>query len=119
MSYADKSGPEGLRRYEDNAAFLDGKIHHLAFPDQPSGVAGGRFVAQYDENGLSLQKKLDFAFDVTPARLVTALNTERGICPASEEGLSGLFPEWKKTAWKATSNSWLNGRPHRRFRKLK
>jgi methylthioribose-1-phosphate isomerase len=35
----------------------------------------------------------NFAFDVTPARLVTALITERGICPASREGLSGLFPE--------------------------
>lgn len=33
------------------------------------------------------------AFDVTPARLVTGLITERGICDASEAGLSGLFPE--------------------------
>src|SRR6266849_427476 len=35
----------------------------------------------------------NFAFDVTPARLVTALITERGVCPASGEGLLGLFPE--------------------------
>ena len=33
------------------------------------------------------------AFDVTPARLVTGLITERGICEASPEGLAGLFPE--------------------------
>ncbi|WP_306046453.1 S-methyl-5-thioribose-1-phosphate isomerase [Nioella sp. MMSF_3534] len=33
------------------------------------------------------------AFDVTPARLVTGLITERGICEASEAGLAGLFPE--------------------------
>jgi methylthioribose-1-phosphate isomerase len=33
------------------------------------------------------------AFDVTPARLVTALVTERGVCAASAEGLLGLFPE--------------------------
>ena len=33
------------------------------------------------------------AFDVTPARLVTGLITERGICDASEAGLTGLFPE--------------------------
>jgi methylthioribose-1-phosphate isomerase len=33
------------------------------------------------------------AFDVTPNRLVTGLITEKGICNASEEGLSGLFPE--------------------------
>jgi methylthioribose-1-phosphate isomerase len=31
------------------------------------------------------------AFDVTPARLVSGLITERGICAASEHGLLGLF----------------------------
>ena len=33
------------------------------------------------------------AFDVTPARLVTGLITERGRCSASTDGLLGLFPE--------------------------
>ena len=33
------------------------------------------------------------AFDVTPARLVTGLITERGVCDASAEGLAELFPE--------------------------
>ena len=33
------------------------------------------------------------AFDVTPARLVTGLITERGICPASTSGLRSLYPE--------------------------
>lgn len=33
------------------------------------------------------------AFDVTPARLVTGLITERGVCDASAAGLAGLFPE--------------------------
>jgi len=33
------------------------------------------------------------AFDVTPARLVTGLITERGMCSASREGLRSLFPE--------------------------
>ena len=32
------------------------------------------------------------AFDVTPARLVTGLITEKGICEASKDGLSRLFP---------------------------
>jgi methylthioribose-1-phosphate isomerase len=32
------------------------------------------------------------AFDVTPARLVTALITERGVCAATPTGLAGLFP---------------------------
>ncbi|NRB50706.1 MAG: S-methyl-5-thioribose-1-phosphate isomerase [Saprospiraceae bacterium] len=36
---------------------------------------------------------LNYGFDVTPARLVTGLITERGICEASEAGLSALFPE--------------------------
>ncbi len=33
------------------------------------------------------------AFDVTPARLVTGLITERGLCDATAPGLQGLFPE--------------------------
>lgn len=33
------------------------------------------------------------AFDVTPARLVTGLITERGVAAASAEGLAGLYPE--------------------------
>jgi methylthioribose-1-phosphate isomerase len=35
----------------------------------------------------------NWAFDVTPARLVTGLITERGVCEASESGLAELFPE--------------------------
>lgn len=37
----------------------------------------------------------NYGFDVTPARLVTGLITERGICPASETGLTSLFQEMK------------------------
>ena len=33
------------------------------------------------------------AFDVTPARLVTGLITERGVAEASPQGLKALFPE--------------------------
>jgi len=36
----------------------------------------------------------NFAFDVTPAKYVTGLITERGVCAASEEGLIQLFPEF-------------------------
>ena len=35
----------------------------------------------------------NYAFDVTPARLVTGFFTERGVCNASEAGLLGLYPE--------------------------
>jgi methylthioribose-1-phosphate isomerase len=38
------------------------------------------------------------AFDVTPARLVTALITERGVCDASEAGLLSLYPEQQNRA---------------------
>jgi methylthioribose-1-phosphate isomerase len=33
------------------------------------------------------------AFDISPARLVTGLITERGMCEASLDGLLGLYPE--------------------------
>lgn len=39
-------------------------------------------------------KASNYGFDVTPARLVTKLITERGVCDASEEGLLRLFPEY-------------------------
>ena len=35
----------------------------------------------------------NYAFDVTPARLVTGLITERGVCEASEAGLAALYPD--------------------------
>ena len=38
------------------------------------------------------------AFDVTPARLVTGIITERGVCAASREGLLGLYPERRRAA---------------------
>ena len=52
-----------------------------------------------DENGkikkvLIYPKKsnsMNLAFDITPAKYVTALITEKGICEASTEGLKDLF----------------------------
>ena len=41
----------------------------------------------YPENS----KVLNLAFDVTPAKYITGLITEKGICSASEEGLYKLF----------------------------
>ena len=38
------------------------------------------------------------AFDVTPAALVTALITERGVCAATREGLAALYPERARSA---------------------
>ena len=36
-------------------------------------------------------KAMNLAFDVTPAKYVTGLITEKGVCEASEKGLKGLF----------------------------
>jgi len=41
---------------------------------------------------------LNLAFDVTPSRLVTGLITERGLCPATRDGLQRLYPERQKAA---------------------
>ena len=41
----------------------------------------------YPENS----KSLNLAFDVTPAKFITGLITEKGICDASKEGLNKLF----------------------------
>jgi methylthioribose-1-phosphate isomerase len=44
--------------------------------------------------GLPETPASNYAFDVTPARLVTGIITERGIAAASEESLLQLFPEF-------------------------
>lgn len=36
---------------------------------------------------------LNYGFDITPARLITALITERGICKATSKGIMKLFPD--------------------------
>ena len=38
----------------------------------------------------------NYAFDVTPSRLVTGLITERGVCDASEKGVMELFSDKKQ-----------------------
>ncbi|MGC1178150.1 MAG: S-methyl-5-thioribose-1-phosphate isomerase [Methyloceanibacter sp.] len=40
----------------------------------------------------------NYAFDVTPARLVTGFITERGVTPATRDGLATLYPEHAKRA---------------------
>jgi methylthioribose-1-phosphate isomerase len=39
---------------------------------------------------------LNYAFDVTPARLITGIITENGIAEASEEGLLKLYPQKRR-----------------------
>jgi len=58
-------------------------------------AAGEVASVQITPDGVSA---CNYAFDVTPARLVTGLFTERGVCAASEKGLLGLYPEQKGRA---------------------
>ena len=38
----------------------------------------------------------NYGFDVTPARLITGFITERGVTPATRDGLFTLYPEHAK-----------------------
>ena len=63
-----------------------------------------RYVQGRDEDGAVRRVMIpppdspaaNYAFDVTPARLVTAFITERGICKATPQDIIRLFPEKKK-----------------------
>lgn len=54
------------------------------------GGDGGVHRVQVVPDGSAV---LNLAFDVTPARLVSGLITERGVCAASRAGLRQLYPE--------------------------
>jgi len=61
-----------------------------------SGTAVGGFTSETEVNLVAKGSPVaNFAFDVTPARLVTRLITERGVCAANEESILELFPEKK------------------------
>ncbi|MEY4925809.1 MAG: hypothetical protein RI894_245 [Bacteroidota bacterium] len=38
-------------------------------------------------------RALNYGFDITPARLITGLITERGVCEANEEAIKAMFPQ--------------------------
>ena len=57
---------------------------------QGRNAAGAVETVQLTPDG---SEAANYAFDVTPARLVTGLITERGVCAASREGLAGLYPD--------------------------
>src|SRR5665213_1048997 len=74
------------------AAADNGVPFHVAAPSSTidwtltDGIAGSVRIAPAGSAAAN------FAFDVTPARLVTGLITERGRCANGEEGLLSLFP---------------------------
>ena len=60
------------------------ELSHVEGVDKNSEIKKVRIYPQKS-------KSLNLAFDVTPAKLVTGLITEKGVCEASEKGLKGLF----------------------------
>ena len=61
--------------------------------DASDPVTGGLASVQLSPDGSA---GFNPAFDVTPARLVTSLITERGVAAASEAGLKGLFQDLRR-----------------------
>ncbi len=68
----EERSPDEVRYVQGLA---DGRITRVLVPPESSAAA-------------------DFAFDVTPARLVSGFITERGVCGASAAEIHGLFPEY-------------------------
>ena len=63
-------------------------------PEEVSHIYGSTGDGVVTVNTVGSDTRIsNFAFDVTPAGLVTGLITEAGICDASEDGLTSLFPE--------------------------
>jgi methylthioribose-1-phosphate isomerase len=70
-------------------------------PIESRGEEEVRFIEGMDADGQVRSVRLcpedtgaaNYGFDVTPGCRLSGLVTERGICPASEEGLLSLFPE--------------------------
>jgi methylthioribose-1-phosphate isomerase len=56
------------------------------------GLAGDGVLTEVEISPPGCAARND-AFDVTPARLITGLVTERGVCAASRQGLRALFPQ--------------------------
>ena len=67
----EKRDPDEIRYVQGS---LDGELRQVLIPPRESPAA-------------------NFAFDVTPARLVTGFITERGVCKATPEDIRHLFPE--------------------------
>ena len=64
------------------------EVTHIQGRVQAGSAAAELAVVQLTPDGSA---GFNPAFDVTPARLVTALITERGVAPATEAGLQGLY----------------------------
>jgi methylthioribose-1-phosphate isomerase len=66
------------------------EVTHIQGRVQEGAAAGQLATVQLTPDGSA---GFNPAFDVTPARLVTALITERGVAPATAAGLRGLYAD--------------------------
>jgi methylthioribose-1-phosphate isomerase len=99
---------KALAAYDNNIPFyvalpsstIDWKIKdHKQIPIEERNSEELSHLEGFDESGNikkiqiypKKSKSLNLAFDVTPAKYVTKLITEKGICDASSEGLNNLF----------------------------
>ena len=107
----DRHVRQGARRARQQRAVLrraavaDDRLgprqRRRAFPIEARDTDEVLTVAGRDDYGQTVRvaiaphgtKAVNYAFDVTPARLVTGLVTERGITRASKEWLAAMFPE--------------------------
>lgn len=85
------------------SATIDWKIRDglREIPIETRNEAEVHFISGWDGSGFQRVRltpegcaAANPAFDVTPSRLISAFITERGICPATENGLLGLFPDF-------------------------
>lgn len=75
-------------------------------PIEERGAAEVRIMSGKTPDGSVLDVQIcpdetparNWAFDVTPNRLITGLISERGICQATQEGIASLYPESLGTA---------------------
>lgn len=75
-------------------------------PIEERGAAEVRIMSGKTPDGSVLDVQIcpdetparNWAFDVTPNRLITGLISERGVCQATQEGIDSLYPESAGTA---------------------
>jgi len=99
---------KALAAYDNNVPFyvalpsstIDWNIKdHKEIPIEERNSEELSHIEGFDEKGNITKvqiypkksKAMNLAFDVTPAKYVTGLITEKGICEASYEGLKKLF----------------------------
>ena len=73
--------------------------HAADIPIEQRAADEVKYIQGLGPNGLqkvlltpSKAKAVNYAFDVTPARLITGLITESGVCAANQEAIAQLFP---------------------------